>query len=96
MKTIIQLAEKAAHPYQMPISGKWQLAWLKRFVSLIRMEFYKDDILTDAYMAGFAAGRDYVKGIAPVDIEKEVRADIDRQLNAKANETLISSYEKRS
>jgi len=34
-------------------------------------------------------------GVSQIDLETEVRADIDRQLNALANETLISSYEKK-
>ena len=56
-RELLDLGNKAAHPYRMPIHGKWQMEWLKRFVSMVRMEFYKDDILTDAYMAGYASAQ---------------------------------------
>lgn len=58
--TPMEMARKAVNylpetDYEPILHTKEQI---DRFAEIVRNEVYKDDVMTDAYMAGFAAGRD--------------------------------------
>jgi hypothetical protein len=54
MKNVMEIARKAGFEGLMTETMK-----LERFAALLEEEFYKDDVLTTAYMTGFQAGRDF-------------------------------------